>query len=84
MCGLSQASQWQPAQALYVIGSLSANIVTAFYAATFPGLVRDLPRLIQSEKDVQIGAKTYVSARVVLTWIAPMSTPSWICMKGHK
>ena len=74
MCGLSKASQWQGAQALYVIGSLgeyggdrelshpdmcsAANIVTAFYAATFPGLVRDLPKLIQSEQDVQTGAKS--------------------------
>jgi hypothetical protein len=80
MCGLSKASQWQSAQALYVIGSLgasspprnnrhselslcvivAANIVSAFYAATFPGLVRDLPRLIQSENDVAAGTKSCV------------------------
>ena len=74
MCGLSKASQWNAAQALYVVGSLcefdtvemvnfseclvAANIVTAFYAATFPGLVRDLPQLIQSEQEVTARTKT--------------------------
>ena len=36
----------------------AANVVTSFYAATFPSLVRDLPKLIQSEHDVKLGAKT--------------------------
>lgn len=36
----------------------AANIVTSFYAATFPGLVRDLPQLIKSEQDVKNGEKT--------------------------
>ncbi|KAH8894151.1 putative autophagy protein [Thozetella sp. PMI_491] len=58
MCGMSRPDQWQSAQVLYVIGSLAANVATAFYAATFPGLVRDLPELIQSEHDVAEGAKS--------------------------
>jgi hypothetical protein len=34
---------------------LAANIVNAFYAATFPSLVRDLPKLIESEDKVKAG-----------------------------
>ncbi len=79
MCGMKRPSQWQSAQALYVIGSLgkssvrpgypvaliipsATNVVTAFYAATFPGLVRDLPKLIESEKDVKAGTKRRISS----------------------
>ncbi|PMD45611.1 autophagy protein, partial [Hyaloscypha variabilis F] len=58
MCGISKPEQWQAAQALYVIGSVAANVVTAFYAATFPSLVRDLPKLLESEKEVQEGTKS--------------------------
>lgn len=36
----------------------AANIVTAFYAATFPGLVRDLPQLIRAENEVREGIRT--------------------------
>ncbi|ORX36209.1 autophagy protein [Kockovaella imperatae] len=58
MCGLSKPGQWQVAQALYVLGSISANVVGAFYAATYPGIVRDLPSLIKSEEEVRAGTKT--------------------------
>lgn len=58
MCGISEPSQWQTAQALYVVGNLATNVVTAFYAATFPGLVRDLPILMKSEQEVREGTKT--------------------------
>ncbi|KXL42006.1 MAG: hypothetical protein FE78DRAFT_155351 [Acidomyces sp. 'richmondensis'] len=58
MIGMSKPDQWAAAQALYVVGSLSANIVTAFYAATFPGLVRDLPKIIKSEQEVKAGVKS--------------------------
>lgn len=58
MIGISRPSQWVSAQALYVLGTLATNLVTAFYTATFPGLVRDLPVLIQSEQDVKEGTKT--------------------------
>ncbi|KAL2213234.1 autophagy protein [Sarocladium strictum] len=55
MTAISKPGQWEAAQALFVIGSLAANIVNAFYAATFPGLVRDLPKLIESEDKVKAG-----------------------------
>ena len=35
---------------------LAMNMVIAFYAATFPGLVQDLPEVIKSEQDVMDGA----------------------------
>ena len=41
--------------------STASNIVGAFYSATFPGLVRDLPKLIQSEQEVLSGEKRSVS-----------------------
>jgi hypothetical protein len=34
---------------------LAMNMVIAFYAATFPGLVQDLPEVIESEKGVLEG-----------------------------
>lgn len=55
MCGISRPGQWESAQALFVVGSLAANVVNAFYAATFPSLVRDLPRVIESEEKVRLG-----------------------------
>jgi MFS-type transporter involved in bile tolerance (Atg22 family) len=55
LCGISKPSQWESAQALFVLGSLAANVVNAFYAATFPSLVRDLPKLIESEDRVKAG-----------------------------
>ncbi|OAA59477.1 Major facilitator superfamily domain, general substrate transporter [Cordyceps fumosorosea ARSEF 2679] len=58
MCGINQPGQWQAAQALYVIGSLAANIATAFYTATFPSLVHNLPKVLKSEQDVRDGVKS--------------------------
>ena len=45
---------------IYIYIITATNVVTAFYAATFPGLVRDLPKLIRSEQDVQAGTKSSV------------------------
>jgi|SRR5687767_9535425 hypothetical protein len=58
MCGISRPGQWESAQALYVVGSLAANIVNSFYAATFPSLVRDLPKIIESEENVRLGTQS--------------------------
>lgn len=58
MCGISRPNQWEGAQALYVVGSLAANIVNSFYAATFPSLVRDLPKIIESEENVRLGTQS--------------------------
>jgi hypothetical protein len=58
LCGISKPSQWQAAQALYVIGSLATNVVASFFQGTFPGIVRDLPKLIESEQAVLNGEKS--------------------------
>ncbi|KAJ3492436.1 hypothetical protein NLG97_g5396 [Lecanicillium saksenae] len=58
MCGINKPEQWQAAQALYVIGSLAANIATAFYTATFPSLVHNLPKVLKSEQEVRDGVKS--------------------------
>ena len=83
MCGMKHPSQWQSAQTLYVLGSLAANIVTSFYTATFPGLVYNLPKMIESEHDVANGSKSYVlktffcDATPLIPPPGPKSTPSW-------
>lgn len=58
MCGINKPEQWQAAQALYVVGSLAANIATAFYTATFPSLVHNLPKILKSEQEVRDGTKS--------------------------
>ncbi|KAJ4158546.1 uncharacterized protein LMH87_009068 [Akanthomyces muscarius] len=58
MCGINKPEQWQAAQALYVVGSLAANIATAFYTATFPSLVHNLPKVLKSEQEVRDGSKS--------------------------
>jgi MFS-type transporter involved in bile tolerance (Atg22 family) len=57
MCGIKSPSQWAAAQALFVVGTVSANVVNSFYAATFPSIVRDLPKIIESERAVKDGEK---------------------------
>lgn len=48
---------------MYMADQLAANIANSFYAATFPSLVYNLPKIIDSEKEVKAGTKTYVEAR---------------------
>lgn len=40
-----------------VLTGEAMNMMVAFYAATFPGIVQDLPEVIQSEKDVLEGTR---------------------------
>jgi hypothetical protein len=69
--GLTQPSQWQAANALYVTGNIGTssfllgnvlktarNLLQVFYHAAFPAMVRDLPKMIESEKQVLRGEKT--------------------------
>ncbi|ORX36955.1 putative autophagy protein [Kockovaella imperatae] len=58
LVGIHKPSQWQIANGIYIVGSLAANISVAFYQATFPALVRDLPKIIQSENEVRQGLKS--------------------------
>jgi hypothetical protein len=39
---------------------IAMNMVIAFYAATFPGIVQDLPEVIKSEQEVLDGTREYV------------------------
>lgn len=55
---LNQGYQWQAAAALYITGSLALNLTGAFYTAPFPALVRDLPKMIESEQQVLAGTKS--------------------------
>jgi hypothetical protein len=52
---LNKPEQWIGAQVCYVVGVYAMNMVIAFYAATFPGLVQDLPEVIKSEDGVLDG-----------------------------
>jgi hypothetical protein len=39
---------------------VARNLLQVFYHAAFPAMVRDLPKMIESEKQVLRGEKTYV------------------------
>ncbi|KAI5475885.1 Autophagy-related protein [Pseudohyphozyma bogoriensis] len=71
--GVTHASQWKAAIALYVLGSLAYNVSWAFYVSVSSppliptatddcrghvGIARDLPEAIESEKQVLAGTKT--------------------------
>jgi hypothetical protein len=45
------------ASGFYVLGYLAVNVTGAFYQASFPMLVRDLPKVIESERQVMEGTK---------------------------
>ncbi|ORX35535.1 putative autophagy protein [Kockovaella imperatae] len=55
---IKHVDQWAAANVIWAIGGLSTTVVAIFYQATFPGLARDLPKVIQSEEDVLNGLKT--------------------------
>lgn len=38
---------------------LAMNMMVAFYAATFPGIVQDLPEVVESEREVIEGTREY-------------------------
>jgi hypothetical protein len=90
--GLTQPSQWQAANALYVTGNIgqsslllmdnvlitARNLLQVFYHAAFPAMVRDLPKMIESEKQVLRGEKTYVPLHTELT-LARKPTQWMIC-----
>ncbi|ORX37289.1 autophagy protein [Kockovaella imperatae] len=55
--GLKNGSDWQVANFLYILGSVALNVANSFYFAIFPGLVRDLPKMIESEQAVLNGTR---------------------------
>ncbi|KAF2160562.1 hypothetical protein M409DRAFT_70318 [Zasmidium cellare ATCC 36951] len=54
----TEPSKWQLASGFYVLGNLVMNAQSAFYFAAFPQVVRDLPQLQESERQVLEGTKT--------------------------
>lgn len=55
--GLIKPSDWALASGFYVLGNLALNVTGAFYQAPFPMLVRDMPKVIESERQVIEGTK---------------------------
>jgi MFS-type transporter involved in bile tolerance (Atg22 family) len=55
--GFIDPSTWNLAAGFFVAGNLALNVTGAFYQAAFPGLVRDMPKLIESEQEVLAGRK---------------------------
>ena len=56
--GFTDASTWQAACALYVLGNLCVTVCASFYIAAFPTLIRDLPEVQESERQVIEGTKS--------------------------
>lgn len=56
--GFTTPDKWALASGFYVLGNLALNITGAFYQAPFPMLVKDLPKIIESERQVVEGAKS--------------------------
>ncbi len=61
--GLYSSNEKYDSSEPFVNTSIAANVSTAFYDATFPSLVRDLPKLLRSEQEVAEGVKSSVSPR---------------------
>ncbi|ODN80314.1 hypothetical protein L198_07814 [Cryptococcus wingfieldii CBS 7118] len=55
--GIESAEKWKAATAVYMLGYFSFNVAVGFYFAAFPGLVRDMPKVIESEREVLEGRK---------------------------
>lgn len=79
--GLTGPDQWQAANALYVLGNLALNVSNTFYWAAFPGLVRDLPKMVQSEEDVLAGRKS-PEAHAELDMLERSKIYNWVNIVG--
>ncbi|KAF2161025.1 hypothetical protein M409DRAFT_70094 [Zasmidium cellare ATCC 36951] len=56
--GFTQPSTWALASGFYILGNVALTATGAFYLAAFPNLVRDLPKMQESERQVLQGAKS--------------------------
>ena len=56
--GLIHPDQWAIATGFWITGYLALNVTGAFYQAPFPMLVRDLPKMIESERMVLEGTRS--------------------------
>lgn len=55
---LTQPDQWTIATGFYIAAYVALNVTGAFYQAPFPTLVRDLPKMVESERMVLAGTKS--------------------------
>jgi len=63
------------------------NMMVAFYAATFPGIVQDLPEVIQSEKEVLEGTREWVNVlftKICAKMVDPPFTTSSSPISGQR
>ena len=58
LIGVKNPSQWIVAEFLVIIGTVANNLTLAFYAAAFPSIVQDLPRVRESEREMLAGEKS--------------------------
>ncbi|KAF2479339.1 autophagy-related protein 22-like protein [Neohortaea acidophila] len=56
--GFSKPSQWNLVSGFYVLGNVAVNVTGSFYFAAYPSIVRDLPQMQESERQVLEGTKT--------------------------
>lgn len=56
--GVTNASQWQAAVALYMLGYIAYGITLVFYASVFPRLARNTPRTKEARKKLDEGTST--------------------------
>jgi hypothetical protein len=58
MAGIKDYGDWRAVNALWFLGNLSLNLANTFYYAGFPAVVRNVPEIRQSEREVFEGLKT--------------------------
>ncbi|ORX35484.1 autophagy protein [Kockovaella imperatae] len=56
--GIYEPSQWNAASGLFVIGNLAVNMSTTFLWSQYPAIIRDMPKMIESEQAVMEGSKS--------------------------
>ncbi|BFZ60261.1 hypothetical protein YB2330_001296 [Saitoella coloradoensis] len=56
--GVTDPSQWKIGIGLYIVGLITYQATLTFWTAAFPSLVRDLPILQASRRDLATGATT--------------------------
>lgn len=56
--GFTKPSQWNLVSGFYVLGNVAINVTGSFYFAAYPSIVRDLPQMQESERQVLEDTKT--------------------------
>jgi len=56
--GVEDPAQWRAGVVLYVLGLISYQCSLTFWTAAFPGLARNVPKVVESAEGVDSGTKT--------------------------